>query len=490
MSIKFYLAIIRQRLPYLLLVIMLFTGAGLVMAVELPDEYETSATLLVEGPQIPDELAASTVQTNAREQLDVLTNRLLTRANLISIARTHNVFPNIDGMSPDQIVAAMRANSTVRTIGRRDQATRMTVGFRSSKPDTAANVANEYVTLILSESARFRSVRAEGTQEFFEQEVDRLNKELEIQKAKIVEFQNANSDALPSALNFNMERRSDLLESLAQAERDKTVLSEQRVRLISIFNNTGRIAPATEAELSPEQRQLRVKTRVEQLQDVVAAQTGVSDESESPQEAVLNSELAQIDRRIALIDELQEEAKQELKRTEAVLDRIPRNGIALESLERDYNNTQQQYNTAVNRLAVAQTGERIELLAKGERITVIESASVPSAPTSPNRPVIAGGGMMAGFGAATALFVLLEVLNSAIRRPKELTTALGITPFAVLPYMQTRAEKRRRWLVKMVVVLLGLALIVGGAWAVHTFYAPLDFVIERVLEKLGVNGLF
>ncbi|NRB01468.1 MAG: lipopolysaccharide biosynthesis, partial [Rhodobacteraceae bacterium] len=192
-----------------------------------------------------------------------------------------------------------------------------------------------------------------------------------------------------------------------------------------------------------------------------------------------------IDGRITVIDEVQADAREELEALEEIIDRIPRNSIALESLERDYANTEVQYNTAVERLAIAQTGERIEVLAKGERITVVENAAIPTEPTSPNRPLIAGGGVFLGFAAAAGLFLLLELLNTAIRRPKELTSGLGITPFAVLPYMQTKTERRRRNTVKVAVVILGIGIIAGGLWAVQTYYAPLDFVWRQILDRIG-----
>ena len=47
----------------------------------------------------------------------------------------------------------------------------MSVAFEARSAQIAANVVNEYVTLILQESTDFRMSRAEGTLNFFEQEV-------------------------------------------------------------------------------------------------------------------------------------------------------------------------------------------------------------------------------------------------------------------------------------------------------------------------------
>jgi hypothetical protein len=70
-TIKFYLALILRRLPVMALIVILAVGMGVAIAVQLPNVYSTSARLLVVGAEIPDELASSTVRTEAAEQLDV-----------------------------------------------------------------------------------------------------------------------------------------------------------------------------------------------------------------------------------------------------------------------------------------------------------------------------------------------------------------------------------------------------------------------------------
>ena len=49
--------------------------------------------ILVETPQIPEELAASTVRTPAFEQLQIVQQRLLTRGHMLDIARRLDVLP-------------------------------------------------------------------------------------------------------------------------------------------------------------------------------------------------------------------------------------------------------------------------------------------------------------------------------------------------------------------------------------------------------------
>ncbi len=194
--------------------------------------------------------------------------------------------------------------------------------------------------------------------------------------------------------------------------------------------------------------------------------------------------MAEIDAEESFLREQLAQAKQELEQVTVAISETPQNAVALEALERDYANIQSQYNSAVDRLAKAATGERIELLSKGQRISVIEQATVPNKPTSPDRVLIAGGAAAAGLGLGAGAVLLLELLNQSIRRPVDLQNRLGISPLVTLPYVRTRRELVVK---RSVVVLLILAVAVGIPailFAVHTFYLPLDLIWTKISDRI------
>jgi hypothetical protein len=131
----------------------------------------------------------------------------------------------------------------------------------------------------------------------------------------------------------------------------------------------------------------------------------------------------------------------------------------------------------------------IEAMSKGQRISVIEQAVAPREPTSPNRPLIAAGGVGSGLALGSGFIVLLEVLNRAIRRPQELTSKLGITAFGTLPLMRTPQQRTRRRAVIALAFAAVLLAIPAGLWAVDQYYRPLDLLLDQMLDRLGVAGL-
>ncbi len=501
--VQFYWRLALRRLPMLIGLVALFGIVSVAYAINQPNRFEASARLLVEPPQIPDELAASTVNTGAAEELQIIQERVLSRANLLEIANKFDVFPETRAeLSPDEVVAVMNSATTVNTQVRRDQASFVDISFSAGDPQIAAAVVNEYVTRMLDENVRMRTRRAGNTLEFFEQEVERLSEELAVQSGRISTFKAENSTTLPESLNYRLSREAALEERLLSLNRELTSLEEQRERVTAVFQETGSLR-TPEADLTPEQRQLRdleselssalalysesnprvtvLRTRIEQLRKVVNGQ-GDDGASSSRGPSVYEVTLAEIDARASSLNGQITGVENELENLRSMIQKTPQTAIALESLQRVYQNVQQQYDGAVSRLARARTGQQIELTAQGQRITVVENATPPEWPTSPNRKLIVAAGGLAGVGAAAGLFALLEILNSSIRRPAELVSRVGITPIATIPYIRTRRQEVTRRTLQVSVLLLFFIVAPAVIYAVHQYVMPLPELAESAKE--------
>jgi polysaccharide chain length determinant protein (PEP-CTERM system associated) len=505
-------AVFLRRLHYFVIITTLVSAAAIAAAVLLPPSYSANSTLLVESSQIPNALAAPTVQTGAMEQLQIIEQRLMTRANLLDIANRLNALPEMKNAPADEVVEAMRNNTWVTKRAGPNQATIMNIGFFSDSGQTAAAVVNEYVTLILKANVEIRTERAGETLEFFEQEVKSLSAELDAASAKILDFQNKNADALPNTLNFRLNQQAMLQQQIAQADRDVAALEDQKERLVAVFNTTGQVNNAgvqqtPEAQqlaqakdqltqalavMSPENPKVKLlQARVAQLEEIVLAQAPADGSQAAvpanPAETMLNIQLADIDSRIEALLGQKKLAEDQLAKITDTIDRTSGNQVELDALTRDYQNIQQQYNVSVDRLSKAATGERIELLSKGERITLIDAAVVPSKPDKPNRVLIAGGGVFGGMGLGIAAIILMELLNRSVRRPKDLVRAFGITPLATIPYVRTPREtilRRTAFASMLMVAIVGIP---AAIYAVHVFYQPLDLILSRFATQFGIS---
>jgi uncharacterized protein involved in exopolysaccharide biosynthesis len=516
LDLYFYWKLFLRRLPVMALLVTVCAALGGFTAIRLPATYSTSARLLVEDPQIPDSMVASTVSTSAIEQLDIIQQRLTTRANVIDIANQYNVFQNITQISPDDVVAQMRDATNIRLSSGRNQAIVMTISFRGRSGKVVADVVNEYVTLVLEANVDFRISRAESTLEFFEQEVDRLSEQLDEQSVRITTFKGENAQALPENQPYRLARQSLLQERLALLERDLAATTTQRNDLEQIFQDTGSITPnnrpqprtseeqqllvaRTDLELAlltysaENPRVIRLQSVVDRLEAIIASQTGSPQNSDGDEEplttaqAMFRATMAEIDNRIATLQTDIARAFEEIDVLQVAISTSSGNEIQLNALQRDYNNVQTRYNAAVTNFNEARVSERIETSAQGRRITVIENAVVPGAPSGPNRARIAIMGAGLGVALAGGFFILLEILNRSIRRPAELVSRFNIVPIMTIPYLESGGHRLRRrlaWMTTTLVVIIGAPL---ALWYIDTNYMPLDIFVQKVLSRLGLG---
>jgi uncharacterized protein involved in exopolysaccharide biosynthesis len=522
MDLKFYLSLFLRRLPYFLLLLALGTAVGLTLATMLPPVYRAEARLVVESEQIPGDLAESTVQTEATEQLQIIQQRILTRDTLLEMANRLDIYGSGAGgglpLPADVVVEDLRTRIQIVTTGGAQprgptRATIVTVSFTAPTAALSAAVTNEVVTLMLQENVSMRTTVASQTLDFFTQEVARLERVLAEQSAAILAFQQANQEALPDSLDFRRSQQAAAQERLLNLDREETTLKDRRARLVELYETTGRVdvAPEPNARLTPEARQLQAlrdqlagalavlaptNPRVKMLEAQIAAQERIVAAQAAggtapaaagdPALTAYQLQLADLDGQLAFLAEQRAQITAELERLAASIAATPGNAVALDALQRDYANTRVQYDQAVANRARAETGEMIESLAKGQRISVIEQAVAPREPESPNRPLIAAAGVGGGFALGLALVALMELLNAAVRRPADLVARLGITPIGTLPLLRSRGQRLRRRLVIAAAFALVIGALPAGLWAVHTYYLPLDLLIDRLIGRLGL----
>lgn len=519
MDLRFFLSLFMRQLHWFVLVVVLGSFIGIGVARILPTVYKAEGRLVVESEQIPESLAASTVRTQATEQLQIIQQRVLTRNILVEMANRLDIYADRrrsgrPPLSAEEIVADLRARIGIEVGGgpaRRGptQATFVTISFSAPTAELTSTVVNEMITLILKEDVAMRSGSARQTLEFFEQEVTRLDNELARQSAAILAFKQQNSTALPDSLDFRRSQQAAAQERLLQMTRQESQLRDQRDRMIRINEAAGSAEDFGAAQdRTPAQKQLRLAReernaalavlapgnpkirmldqRIAGLEKVVAQEmTGSATDAQGQPMTAFDIQMAELDGQLAYLAEQKAQVQKQIDDLTVTIEATPGNAIALGTLERDYSALQDQYRKAVDSRAKAATGDIIEAMSKGQRISVLEQAVTPNEPTSPNRPMIAAAGVGGSLALGLALVALLELLKPGIRRPVDLTKGLGITAFATLPYLRTREEVMRQRIMTWGSLAVVLLVFGAGLWALHTYYMPLDLLLEQLQRSIS-----
>jgi uncharacterized protein involved in exopolysaccharide biosynthesis len=477
----FYLQLFLRRLHYFLAVALLVAVAGTAAAIfMLPTVYRATAKILVETPQIPADLARSTVPTGSVEQLQIIQEDVLSRENLIALAHEFHLYEN-DPPAEDDLADAMKGRiqivpGLVQSVGGDSPATIYFVSFDAATAKLSADVANRLVQMILDKDVELRTGRAADTVRFFTQEVTRLTASLKDIDAQILAFKNAHIDALPDSLEFRRGQQADLEQQLLQLSREETTLHSRQADLEAGLLSAGQ-APATPEEktladlrealsqqslvFSPDSPTIkalrsRIDTVTEAMRSSADKDASGSGQAGSP---LASQPVSEIRNRLAAIEQQRAgigARNDELSRSILA---TPANETALNELLRNRQSVQAQYDAAVSRLADATTGQQIEMRLKGQRLSLIESAVPPKTRLGPKRQLIYGGIAGAALAAGLAVVVLPEFLNRTIRRPVEMVGRLGIKPMVTIPFIPVRrARPWRRIGAAFAVLLVGIAL--------------------------------
>lgn len=514
---KFYRGILWKRLPLIIGIWLALSIAAIAVAYVLPPVYRSNARILVVKPQIDPNLANQTVNLTTAEIIQSIQERLLTRSNMLKIAKDFDVFAEKPDHSPSERYREMYDATSFNVVdlggrnNRAPSATAFVVSFRAENPGVAVDVTNQLVTQIQQLNNEIRGGNTSNTAAFFEQRVKELGNVLADLEAQIVNFELENTDALPDSLDFRRAEMSRIQARLLAIDTQNQTLLEQKAQLERVINDPSLASPVRAAQQTPEERQLlalsgqlaqarsiysdthpnvvQLKAQIRVLEDAVNGQVTALDGTISNAPTPMQLEVERIDTLIRAAQQERLTLEGQLADIQDSITRTPTVTMGLNALNRTYASRQAEYNTAVNQLNLANTGVSIEVRQQGERFEVIEQPTRPEEPESPNRLMIAAAGLFGGLAAGLGLVVLLELLNRSVRRPSELVNALGIQPFATVPYIATQGEILRR---RMRMAAGALAFVVGIPallYVIHYQYLPIDLIISRVVERFGLDDL-
>ncbi len=248
------------------------------LAVLLPSTYQAGGTILIEQQEIPQELVRSVITSFADQRVQIISQRVMTTQNLLSLIERYDLYPKIRKEEPREVLLAkFREDIGMHMIsadvidprsGRPTQATiAFAVSYKSRSPDLALKVANELTTLYLNENLTSRTQSAEQSEAFFAEESKREAARIDELDKKLAAFKAAHHDDLPDRLQLNIQQmeRTDL--DLRDAENRIAALDSQRVLLQA---QLAQISPNTQVYTDSGQRVFGPEDRLKSLKSQLA----------------------------------------------------------------------------------------------------------------------------------------------------------------------------------------------------------------------------
>ena len=208
MTMADYAGILRRRWRPALLAGMLVAFSAVYLAFTLPAVYESSATILIEQQEIPEELVQTTISRFADERLQSVRQRVMSTQNVTDIIQALDLYPDQRATSSmEDLADQFRADSGIEPLSvtalhaRSGRASNITyafqVTFSYAEPKKARDVVDALSKLWLAENESLRIEAAARTSRFLDGEVKRVEEQLAESQARLAEFKEQYADSLP-----------------------------------------------------------------------------------------------------------------------------------------------------------------------------------------------------------------------------------------------------------------------------------------------------
>lgn len=444
--------------------------ASLVLALALPAQYEAVATVTVEPPVIPDKLAPNTIAADTETRFENLKLQLLARDSLSSIIDNEKLFEGATTAREDQ-VEAVRSKITIEPLPpaiidprKPIELNSFKIAFRDKNPKTAAEVANRLARDFISANLRDRTSLAEGTMEFFEQQLQKNRADLADVARQITDYKENFQGELPEQLQLNRDRlernRMDLAstEAKLEAARDQVRLLTMSIQEMHKSSASDQSDPSLRKQkLELTLNQLLAQGKTEKYPDVIDARAELATLDEliaikqdepmaaSRDELLMRDKLRDYEVDGNVLTGEVERLKADIAEYEQRIENTPRRAAELDHLDQQYKNTNEAIRTLQLKMVDAEIGQTIEKNNKGERFRVVESAEIPTSPISPNRPVWFIAGTLLGVMLGLALLVVREMGDRSFHTVMDVQNSLGLPVLAAVPVVSIGARAARRF---------------------------------------------
>jgi polysaccharide chain length determinant protein (PEP-CTERM system associated) len=487
-QIDHYLGLIVRKRWLVIIPFCLSMAVGILLAFILPAEYEASTLILVEPQTVPSDYVKSIVSTSIESRITTISQQIKSRSNLEKIFSDFKLFSGAkqQDMFVEDKLESLRSKISVTVVHDRQSSNAFMISFRDNEPKRTMDIANTLASYFINANLKIREEQASGTSKFLEAELESMKKRLEEVEGQLKEFRNQHMGELPEQLDTNL-RILGTLESQLNARMAR--LRDEQLSLTILLTEIEQIRRAEQAtgEAGPNLNQLkeqlftmestytskhpdviRLKKRIEELELQQSQNRGENAAYRSEVPAALTSPLLRekMRRRMeieAAIGNSQADIAQinnQMREYKRRIEITPQREEQLLTLNRDYQNMKNAYNSLLNRKLEAEIAVNMEKNSKGEQFRILDYAKLPEKPVSPDLKKLFLMFTAAGLGIGFGVIFLLDMLNPTLQRPDDIESELGIRVLATVPKIHHGKDK---FFARLNVGLTALALVVASA---------------------------
>ena len=308
-SLKEYTDLLRRRKWQIFIPWLVVFGAITAIAFLLPSVYRSTATILIESQQVPQDLIRTTVTGFAEERIKSITQRIFSRKILMNIIEDFDLYPEKRGKDPmEEILEDMRDDIFVEMVSAEVPDRRggrpvtvnvaFTVSYEGRDPQKVMQVTNRLASLFLEHNLRMREGLAETTTELLEQQLEQYRGLTSNLEERIARFKEAHITELPELMNLNLETERQLRRQIEGVDEQMRSLKDRKIYLEGQLANVSPDPPLLSVSgqyiMDPKERLRALKS-----QGITLAATL---SSKHPDVTKVRKEIAELEKEIGALD--------------------------------------------------------------------------------------------------------------------------------------------------------------------------------------------
>ncbi len=496
--------IARRRGKIVAGVTLVSTLAAYWIAMALPNEYQSYATVLVEPQAVdPGIVRPGVASSDLADRLHLMTAQILSRGRLSRIIDELELYQNeSEYMVREQVIDLMRSKVMVEPVipelvqgqgkGADYDINTFKIKFYDGHAKTARAVAQRLANDFIESHIEARVNVSQKSVDFIEGELERLSSRIAEVEAQVAKIKADNPGRLPEDTDGVQRQMERTLSDLAYSQRRLAEAQSDEAFFRSQLTAAGMLERPSNDTASPTRRidilelalaEFEAKGYTEKHPDVVKAKLEIAEikqqlakgeaaeaENEAPQSFAEQNAQAELRRATLRIQAAQEEIDRLQARADELqqlLIETPAVAEQLEALEREYRHLFESYQDFSNRRLEAMVQAQLERRQLGEQFRVLEPAFAAPKPSSPDRPMIVVLGFVLGLALGTGLALLLESFDSSVHTARQLQTSLNLPVLASIPQIWLESDRaalrRRRIRTALGTVALVVFVLIGGA---------------------------
>lgn len=525
-----YLNALWKRRWIVVLVAWLVAIPGWIFVASMPSVYQSSSRIYVDTSSVLQPLLRGiAIQSNIASQVQLMKQTLLSRPNLMEVARKTDYDLTVTSDSQmEALLSSLRSRTSVSS----SRQNVFSISFEDTDPQRARDVVQALLTIFVESNLGESRQSLDTAEEFLDQQIKDYEARLEEAESHVAQYRQDHIDLDLGGGDF-VNRAVGAKNRVEELQQRLNVAVAQRGLLNQELQGIPETVPSDLTNAGPpdntELRIVELEATLRQLKsrytekhpDVVATQRQLDALLEKQEENLKALEVAdkqggpgavdsdygtpnplysQVKLRLVEVESEIESLRQRLANARAYAgslaekaENVPRVQAEYQRLNRDYGIIKSRYEALLGRRESARMSRSRDEVGQEVQYRMIEPAIVPNQPVGPDRPLYLSAALVFSLAAGLGMALLLVILDTSVSSVAELRNLTGLAVLGSVSENRKRSSGGLFDLFGLAMGLGGLLLIFGSMLVIERQYG-LDTIFTSNLsfDFLGrvVNALF